>query len=88
MASVAELQLRLLRERPYAFTEEELYVRVHGLRRGLSEQEIAERYEALRDEVFAKPQACLRASPLAKDPAGLVARVPERVPCAAVPRSR
>lgn len=64
--TVAELQHRLLSEHPYELTEEELYVRVHGLRRGLGEPEIVESYEALRDEVFAKPQACLRTSPLAK----------------------
>ncbi len=64
--SVAELQHRLLSERPYELTEEELYVRVHGLRRGLSDDEIAELYDELHAEVFAKPQACLRASPLTK----------------------
>ena len=64
--SVAELQHRLLSEHPYELTEEELYVRVHGLRRGLSEEEIRARYDALHAEVFAKPQACLRASPLTK----------------------
>ena len=64
--SVAELQHRLLREHPYELTEEELYVRVHGLRRGLDEREIAERHAELHAEVYAKPQACLRASPLTK----------------------
>ena len=64
--SVAELQHRLLTQRPYELTEEELYVRVHGLRAGLSEQEVEERSESLHAEVLAKPQACLRASPLTK----------------------
>ncbi len=64
--SVAELQHRLLSEHPYELTEEELYVRVHGLRQGLSEREISERYECLHAELFAKPQPCLRASPLTK----------------------
>jgi hypothetical protein len=64
--SVAELQHRVLAEHPYELTEEQLYVRVHGLRKGLSEQEIGEHQDALHAEVFAKPQACLRASPLTK----------------------
>jgi len=64
--SVAELQHGLLSERPYELTEEELYVRVHGARQGLGAREINEQYEALHTEVFAKPQACLRASPLTK----------------------
>jgi len=59
--SVAELQHRLLSERPYELTEEELYVRVQGARQGLGDRETNERYEALHAEVFAKPQACLRA---------------------------
>jgi hypothetical protein len=64
--SVAELQYSLLVERPYELTEEELHVKVHGLRRALIESEIEERYDELYAEVFAKPQACLRASPLTK----------------------
>ena len=64
--SVAELQHRLLSDHPYELTEEELYVRVHGLRRGLSDREISDRYETLHAEVFARPQPCLRASPLTK----------------------
>lgn len=64
--SVAELQHQLLSEHPYQLTEEELYVRVHGLRQGLTENEVEQRREELCAEVFAKPQACLRASPLTK----------------------
>lgn len=65
-STVAELQHKLLSERPYTLTEEELYVRVHGLRKGLSEAEISQRYDELHAEVFAKPQACMRSSPLTK----------------------
>lgn len=64
--SVAELQHRLLIEAPYTLTEEDLYVRVHGLRRELDEDEIAAAWASLHAEVYAKPQACLRASPLTK----------------------
>jgi len=64
--SVAELQHTLLSQYPYRFTEEELYVRVHGYRKGLADAEIETRHDELHAEVFAKPQACLRASPLTK----------------------
>lgn len=64
--SVAELQHRLLSAAPYTLTEEDLYVRVYGLRRELDEDEITATWESLRAEVYAKPQACLRASPLTK----------------------
>jgi hypothetical protein len=64
--SVAELQHRLLCAHPYELTEELLHVRVHGLRAGLDERETSERYDALHAEVYSKPQACLRASPLTK----------------------
>jgi len=65
-ASVAELQHRVLAEHPYELSEEQLYVRVHGMRKGLDERAIEEAHDALHAEVFAKPQACLRASPLTK----------------------
>lgn len=65
-ASVAELQHHLLIERPYALTEEQLYVLVYGLRQGLGEREISRRWDALHAELYAKPQASMRASPLIK----------------------
>lgn len=64
--SVAELQHRLLTEAPSTLTEEDLYVRTHGMRRELGEDEIVANWASLHDEVYAKPQACLRASPLTK----------------------
>jgi len=64
--SVAELQYRVLTQHPYELTEEQLYVRVHGMRKGLDEQAIEKHHDGLHAEVFAKPQACLRASPLTK----------------------
>ncbi|HVL96176.1 MAG TPA: DUF6157 family protein [Solirubrobacteraceae bacterium] len=82
--SVAELQHALLAGQPYELTQDDLYVRVHGLRKGLSPDEIEARHAELHAEVFARPQACLRASPLAKrygfgfhyDGAGRIALVP------------
>ncbi len=64
--TVAELQHRLLSSRPYELTEEQLHVRVHGLRKGFDEQAIGASYDELRAELYAKPQACLRASALTK----------------------
>lgn len=64
--TVAGWQHALLAEHPYQLTERELYVRVHCHRHGISEAEAEKRRDAIRAEVFAKPQACLRASPLPK----------------------
>lgn len=60
--SVAGLQYALLREHPYGFTSDELLFEVHAKRHGIAE---ADR-DAARAAFFAKPQACLRASPLVK----------------------
>lgn len=60
--SVAWYQHRLLAGAPYALTSDELLFEVHALRGGIG---TAER-EAARAAFFAKPQACLRASPLVK----------------------
>lgn len=61
--SVAALQLRLLRARPYVLTSDDLLFEVHASRHGLAE---ADR-ESARSAFFSKPQACLRASPLVKN---------------------
>lgn len=60
--SVASLQYRLLRKKPYTRTSDELIFEVYALRNGVVE---ADR-EAARTAIFSKPQACLRASPLVK----------------------
>jgi hypothetical protein len=60
--SVAELQHRLLRERPYALTSDELLFEVHAIRAGIADGE----RDAARAAFLAKDQACLRASPLGK----------------------
>lgn len=54
--TIAGLQYRLLSERPYALTSDDLLFEVQALRHP----------GASRDDFFAKPQACLRASPLVK----------------------
>jgi hypothetical protein len=65
--TVAGWQHALLGEHPYQFTERELYFRVHCHRHGISDAEAKKRRDAILAEVFAKPQACLRASPLPKN---------------------
>jgi hypothetical protein len=54
--SVAAVQHALL-GRPYAMTSDDLLFETHRVRGG----------EKSREEFFAKPQACLRASPLVKN---------------------
>jgi hypothetical protein len=78
--SVARLQFELVRERPYALTSDDVLFEVHARRAGVPEAERA----AARERFFARSQACLRASPLAKrygwgvhsDAEGRVALVP------------
>ncbi len=60
--SVAGVQLSLLLAAPYALTSDELLFAVYALRKGAKECDLAEARKAF----FAKPQACLRASPLVK----------------------
>jgi hypothetical protein len=60
--SVAQLQHALLSERPYGLTSEELLFEVHARRGGVAEADRAAAWAAF----FARPQACLRASPLVK----------------------
>lgn len=60
--TIGALQLSLLLERPYGLTSDELLLEVHMIRNGIPS---ADR-EAARERLFAKPQACLRASPLVK----------------------
>lgn len=64
--TVARIQHELLSAFPGAFTEKELYFRVHcerhGLAAGMPEDERKKEWLKL----FAKPQACMRASPLPK----------------------
>jgi len=64
--TVAVLQHGLLTEKPDHFTEQELYFQVHCLREGIGEKQAEKDREAIWSLLFAKPQACLRASPLPK----------------------
>nr|WP_243848585.1 DUF6157 family protein [Lysinibacter cavernae] len=65
--TIASLQYELLSSAPYARTSDELLFAVHLIRAGVDESQLkpSERAEAFASFV-AKPQACLRASPLGK----------------------
>lgn len=60
--TIAALQLELLQANPYALTSDDLLFEVHARRTGITDADRA----AARAAYFAKPQACLRASPLVK----------------------
>jgi len=78
--TVAALQHALLTAHPYEHTSDDLLFEVHAIRHGIP----AEQRQAERAAFFAKPQPCLRSSPLAKrygwgihhDADGRVALVP------------
>jgi hypothetical protein len=64
--TVPVIQYELLTSRPYKFTLEDLLFEVHVRRAGLSRAQVKARSAEIRAELFAKPQACMRASPLPK----------------------
>jgi hypothetical protein len=64
--TIASLQHELLTAHPGSLTEQELHYRVHCLRLGLSPVEMETQRATIWAELFRKPQACLRASPLPK----------------------
>ncbi|MEO5913534.1 MAG: DUF6157 family protein [Luteolibacter sp.] len=64
--TVAAWQYELLAAHPYQLTERELYFRVHCGRKEISAREAKAQRKEILMEIFAKPQACLRASPLPK----------------------
>lgn len=78
--TIASITFRLIHENPYRFTSDDVLFMVHAERKGIPES----KWPAERKAFFAKPQACLRASPLPKkfgwgvhsDEAGRVAIYP------------
>ena len=60
--SIAAIQYRLVSAQPYRFTSDELLTAVAAIRQN---RETAD-WPAVMAELFARPQACLRASPLVK----------------------
>ena len=77
--SIAALHYRLISERPYELTSDDVIFETHALRKGIDKDDA----EA-RAEFFSKGQPCLRSSPLGKrygwgthhDAEGRVALVP------------
>ncbi len=59
--TIAALQYEIIAASPYRYTSDDILVEVLARRRGVDGDRAA-----LRAELFAKPQACLRASPLVK----------------------
>ena len=64
--SVAVLEYELLSKHPYRYTHEELLFVVHVTRLGLTPADLKQRGKQIHAELFAKPHACMRASPLPK----------------------
>lgn len=60
--SIAEIQLDILKDKPYKFTSDEVLFQVFAERNDLTNSEL----EAAREAFFSKGQACFRASPLTK----------------------
>ncbi len=60
--TIAALQYHLVAERPYELTSDDVIFEVHARRSGIPEEAKA----VERAAFFAKSQACLRTSPLAK----------------------
>lgn len=60
--SIAERQYKLIANNPYKFTSDEILFRIFADRKNLKESELIPAMESF----FARGQACLRTSPLAK----------------------
>jgi Family of unknown function (DUF6157) len=63
--TVARLQFEMVMESPYAFTSEDVIFAASGAGQAVADLPIKARSEE-QAAFFAKPQACLRASPLPK----------------------
>ncbi|MDO8811578.1 MAG: DUF6157 family protein [Gallionella sp.] len=64
--SIACIEYQLLSGKPYGYTLEELKFATHVLHKQIPLAEVEARRQQLWDEYFAKPCACMRASPLTK----------------------
>ncbi|MDD2914335.1 MAG: DUF6157 family protein [Gallionella sp.] len=64
--SIAAIEYQLLSGNPYGYTLEELKFATHLLHKQVPPAEVKARRQQLWDEYFAKPCACMRASPLTK----------------------
>ncbi len=64
--SVALIQYELLADAPYVYTQEDVLFQTYVRHKEIPPKELEARGDALREEFFAKPQVCLRTSPLAR----------------------
>ncbi|TAJ78844.1 MAG: hypothetical protein EPO42_07080 [Gallionellaceae bacterium] len=64
--SIATIEYELLSSKPYAYTLAELKFATHVRRKHIPPAEVKAHRQQLRDEFFARPYACMRASPLTK----------------------
>lgn len=64
--TVASLQYALLADKPHVLTQEDILFQTWLQRQAPAREYSAAELQRLRREFFAKPQACLRASPLPK----------------------
>lgn len=64
--TIAVIEYELLTAKPYSLTLEDLIFAKHVRRLGLSKAESKSQAAAMRAELFARPHACMRASPLPK----------------------
>lgn len=64
--SIAAIEYELLSGKPYGYTLEELKFATHVRHKQIPPAEVKAHRRRLWDEYFAKPCACMRASPLTK----------------------
>ena len=64
--SIAAIEYQLLSSKPYGYTLEELKFATHVQHKQILPAELKAHRKQLWDEYFAKPCACMRASPLTK----------------------
>jgi len=64
--TIATIEYELLSSKPYAYTLAELKFATHVKHKQIPHAELEAHGKQLREEFFAKPYACMRASPLTK----------------------
>lgn len=64
--TIATIEYELLSGKPYVYTLAELKFATHVKHKQIPAAELKTHGQRLRDEFFAKPHACMRASPLTK----------------------
>jgi len=64
--TIATIEYELLSSKPYAYTLAELKFATHAKHKQIPAAELKTHGQRLREEFFAKPYACMRASPLTK----------------------